>query len=149
MLKCVRATVYLFQNILLMDSECCTCSIANPNDSTAPPKSFTFDSVYSVVSTTEQIYNDIVYPLVEVTAPNCPGGSERKELIPRLVCRECWRGTIPPSSPTAKPAAAKATPCRACPSLPPRGVSFRGPSNTSSRRSASSKTRSSWSLLAT
>ncbi|KAL0277188.1 UNVERIFIED_CONTAM: hypothetical protein PYX00_004555 [Menopon gallinae] len=54
-----------FKNILLMDSECCTCSIANPNDSTAPPKSFTFDSVYSIVSTTEQIYNDIVYPLVE------------------------------------------------------------------------------------
>uniref|UniRef100_A0AC34GPZ4 Kinesin-like protein n=1 Tax=Panagrolaimus sp. ES5 TaxID=591445 RepID=A0AC34GPZ4_9BILA len=31
----------------------------------APPKPFTFDGVYFMDSTAEQIYNDIVYPLVE------------------------------------------------------------------------------------
>ena len=34
-----------------------------PND---PPKSFTFDGVYGEDSTTEQIYNDIGFGLVEV-----------------------------------------------------------------------------------
>jgi kinesin family protein 3/17 len=49
-----------------MDNSHCTCSIVNPNDSSAPPKNFTFDGVYHVNSTTEQIYNEIAYPLVEV-----------------------------------------------------------------------------------
>lgn len=31
-----------------------------------PPKEFTFDGAYFMDSTAEQIYNDIVYPLVEV-----------------------------------------------------------------------------------
>ena len=43
------------------------CSIQNPADAKSPPKSFTFDGVYFVDSTTEQIYADIGYPLVEVT----------------------------------------------------------------------------------
>nr|CAD2126002.1 unnamed protein product [Meloidogyne enterolobii] len=34
-------------------------------DGTNPPKLFTFDSVYYLDATAEQIYNDIVYPLVE------------------------------------------------------------------------------------
>ena len=42
------------------------CSIQNPNDSKSPPKTFTFDGAYFVDSTTEQIYADIGYPLVEV-----------------------------------------------------------------------------------
>lgn len=49
-----------------MDSEHCNCSIINPRDSSAPPKTFSFDSVYNIMATTEQIYSDIVYPLVEV-----------------------------------------------------------------------------------
>jgi kinesin family protein 3/17 len=32
-----------------------------------PPKVFTFDGVYYVDSTSEQIYNDIVFPLVDVS----------------------------------------------------------------------------------
>lgn len=32
-----------------------------------PPKQFTFDGVYYIDATAEQIYNDIVYPLVEVS----------------------------------------------------------------------------------
>lgn len=31
----------------------------------SPPKAFTFDGVYFMDSTSEQIYNDIIYPLVE------------------------------------------------------------------------------------
>ncbi|XP_041367083.1 kinesin-like protein KIF17 [Gigantopelta aegis] len=41
------------------------CVIKNPNDAKAPPKTFTFDGSYFINSTTEQIYNDIAYPLVE------------------------------------------------------------------------------------
>jgi len=42
------------------------CSIVNPADEKAPPKTFTFDGAYFVDSTTENIYADIAYPLVEV-----------------------------------------------------------------------------------
>lgn len=31
-----------------------------------PPKVFTFDGVYYMDSVSEQIYNDIIYPLVDV-----------------------------------------------------------------------------------
>ncbi|XP_069692798.1 osmotic avoidance abnormal protein 3-like isoform X2 [Periplaneta americana] len=51
--------------VVFMDNAHCSCSMVNPNDSSAPPKSFTFDGVYHVTSTTEQIYNEIAYPLVE------------------------------------------------------------------------------------
>ena len=40
------------------------CSLQTANDE--PPKTFTFDGVYDQQSTTEQIYMDTVYPLVEV-----------------------------------------------------------------------------------
>lgn len=43
-------------------------SIQNPADLTAPSKEFTFDSAYDSKSSTENIYNDICYPLVEVRA---------------------------------------------------------------------------------
>ncbi|KAG8295865.1 Kinesin-like protein kif17 [Homalodisca vitripennis] len=52
------------KNVVLMDSERCTCSLINPRDSSAPPKTFTFDGVYYINSTTEQIYNEIAYPLI-------------------------------------------------------------------------------------
>lgn len=50
-----------------MDSSCGLCSIVNPADSSVPPKSFTFDGAYFIESTTEQMYNEIVYPIVEVS----------------------------------------------------------------------------------
>ena len=49
-----------------MDSKAYQCSLANLNDPTAPPKAFTFDGCYHTDSTTEAIYNEIAYPLVEV-----------------------------------------------------------------------------------
>lgn len=50
-----------------MDSARGQCSLLNPNDEKAPPKMFTFDGSYYLNSTTEAIYADIAYPLVEVT----------------------------------------------------------------------------------
>lgn len=50
-----------------MDSSLGQCSITNPEDKSAPDKVFTFDGAYYMDSTTEQIYNEIVFPLVEVT----------------------------------------------------------------------------------
>lgn len=41
------------------------CAISNPHDKKAPPKHFTFDGAYFTDSTTENIYNEIAYPLVE------------------------------------------------------------------------------------
>ncbi|XP_067655416.1 osmotic avoidance abnormal protein 3-like [Haliotis asinina] len=51
--------------VLAMDSSRGSCQITNPTDAKAPPKMFTFDGSYFTDSTTEQIYNDIAYPLVE------------------------------------------------------------------------------------
>ncbi|CAD5117991.1 DgyrCDS6732 [Dimorphilus gyrociliatus] len=51
--------------VVSMDGKIGQCSINNPNDKKAPPKSFTFDGAFFIDSTTEQIYNDIGYPLVE------------------------------------------------------------------------------------
>ena len=53
--------------VLKMDSNTGLCAITNPNDEKAPPKSFTFDGSYFTDSTTENIYSDIAYPLVEVS----------------------------------------------------------------------------------
>lgn len=41
--------------------------LENGQDLTAPAKSFTFDSVYDDTAPTEALYNDICYPLVEVS----------------------------------------------------------------------------------
>ena len=49
-----------------MDSKLSQCSIINTSDKTAPPKVMTFDGAYYTDSTTEAIYNELAYPLVEV-----------------------------------------------------------------------------------
>jgi len=41
------------------------CTIANPKDREAPPKTFTFDGAYGGDATNEQVYVDIAFPLVE------------------------------------------------------------------------------------
>ncbi|KAK9884297.1 hypothetical protein WA026_005249 [Henosepilachna vigintioctopunctata] len=43
----------------------CMVEIWDPNEGPSFPKQFTFDSTYGDTSTTENIYNDICYPLVE------------------------------------------------------------------------------------
>lgn len=65
-----------WQSVVTMDGDRCSCSIVNPTDNSAPPKTFTFDGVYGENSTTEQIYNESAYPLIEVIC-----FSDRKELI--------------------------------------------------------------------
>ena len=42
------------------------CSIVSPKDPNAPPKVMTFDGAYYTDSTTESIYNELAFPLVEV-----------------------------------------------------------------------------------
>jgi kinesin family protein 3/17 len=47
------------------------CHLTSPeghNNSSDPPKSFTFDGAYHIDSTTESIYNDVGFPIVEVSA---------------------------------------------------------------------------------
>ena len=95
-----------------------------PND---PPKSFTFDGVYGEDSTTEQIYNDIGFGLVEVSP------DEWDYFLRCGVCRACWRDTMGPSLPTARLAVAKASLCRASMIRQLREESSRGHSNTSLR----------------
>jgi kinesin family protein 3/17 len=56
----------LAQVIVEMDSAIGQVCITNPEDRQAPPKSFTFDGAYYMDSTTEQMYNEIVFNLVEV-----------------------------------------------------------------------------------
>ncbi len=67
-----------------MDSKIYQCSLANLNDPTAPPKAFTFDGCYYTDSTTEALYNDIAYPLVEV-----------KHNKYNSVLKNCWDKTLP------------------------------------------------------
>ena len=49
-----------------MDPACGQVALVHGDQPNAPPKSFTFDGVYFMDSTAEQIYSDIVFPLVEV-----------------------------------------------------------------------------------
>ena len=57
---------FVFQKVVHMDARAYSCSMVNPALPNDPPKSFTFDGVYAEDSTTEQIYNDIGFALVEV-----------------------------------------------------------------------------------
>lgn len=52
--------------VISMDPARGQCSITNPSDKRAPPKMFTFDGAYYIESTTDHIYGEVAYPLVEV-----------------------------------------------------------------------------------
>lgn len=51
--------------VLSMDLQRCQCFIEKPCAVDEPPKQFTFDGTYYIDQTTEQMYNEIAYPLVE------------------------------------------------------------------------------------
>ncbi|MEE6482360.1 hypothetical protein FKM82_013228 [Ascaphus truei] len=53
------------QAVVTMDSSRGQCFIRKPDAPEETPKQFTFDGAYYVAHCTEQIYNDIAYPLVE------------------------------------------------------------------------------------
>ena len=48
-----------------MDTSIAQVQLRKPNNQQAPPKLFTFDGVYFMKDTTQQIYEDICFPLVE------------------------------------------------------------------------------------
>ena len=52
--------------VVTMDLSRCQCFIVKPGAADEPPKQFTFDGTYFIDQTTEQMYNEIAYPLVEV-----------------------------------------------------------------------------------
>ncbi|KAK2861752.1 hypothetical protein Q5P01_001285 [Channa striata] len=51
--------------VLSMDLHRCQCFIEKPGVADEPAKQFTFDGTYFTDQTTEQMYNEIAYPLVE------------------------------------------------------------------------------------
>ncbi|XP_067101509.1 kinesin-like protein KIF17 [Osmerus mordax] len=51
--------------VVTMDLSRCQCFIVKPGATDEPPKQFTFDGTYFIDQTTEQMYNEIAYPLVE------------------------------------------------------------------------------------
>ncbi|XP_007978386.3 kinesin-like protein KIF17 isoform X5 [Chlorocebus sabaeus] len=53
------------QPVVTVDCARGQCCIQNPGAADEPPKQFTFDGAYHVDHVTEQIYNEIAYPLVE------------------------------------------------------------------------------------
>ncbi|KAI5139242.1 Kinesin-Like Protein Kif17 [Manis pentadactyla] len=53
------------QCVVTVDSARGQCFIQNPGAAREPPKQFTFDGAYYMEHFTEQIYNEIAYPLVE------------------------------------------------------------------------------------
>ncbi|XP_031157829.1 kinesin-like protein KIF17 isoform X2 [Sander lucioperca] len=51
--------------VLSMDLHRCQCFLVKTGVVDEPPKQFTFDGTYFIDQTTEQMYNEIAYPLVE------------------------------------------------------------------------------------
>lgn len=76
------------QPVVTVDSARGQCFIQNPGAANEPPKQFTFDGAYYMDHFTEQIYNEIAYPLVEVRAP---GGPEGTALSPSWAGTAFWR----------------------------------------------------------
>lgn len=53
--------------VVSVESSRCQSFIQKPGATEEPPKQFTFDGTYFIDQTTEQLYNEITYPLVEVS----------------------------------------------------------------------------------
>ncbi|XP_036888837.1 LOW QUALITY PROTEIN: kinesin-like protein KIF17 [Sturnira hondurensis] len=86
------------QSVVTVDSARGQCFIQNPGAAGEPPKQFTFDGAYYMEHFTEQIYNEIAYPLVEVRAPG--GRRLRRPAGQDLGRPEGSRGTaLSPSRP--------------------------------------------------
>ncbi|XP_051933072.1 kinesin-like protein KIF17 isoform X4 [Hippocampus zosterae] len=60
-----RETALGSKMVLTMDLQRCQCFIKKPMSADEPPKQFTFDGTYFTDQTTEQMYNESAYPLVE------------------------------------------------------------------------------------
>lgn len=82
------------QSVVTVDCARGQCFIQNPGAADEPPKQFTFDGAYYMDHFTEQIYNEIAYPLVEVRVPR----DLRARLgAPRRWRRDRWVNPAPPA----------------------------------------------------
>ncbi|XP_065552753.1 kinesin-like protein KIF17 isoform X2 [Lathamus discolor] len=61
----VRERALRCKAVVSMESTRGQCFLQNPAAASEPPKQFTFDGAYCHEHSTEQIYNEIAYPLVE------------------------------------------------------------------------------------
>ncbi|XP_059751416.1 kinesin-like protein KIF17 isoform X2 [Balaenoptera ricei] len=91
------------QPVVTVDSARGQCFIQNPGAVDQPPKQFTFDGAYYMDHFTEQIYNEIAYPLVEGVTEGYNGtifaygqtGSGKSFTMQGLPNPLCQRGIIP------------------------------------------------------
>ncbi|XP_055253152.1 kinesin-like protein KIF17 isoform X2 [Moschus berezovskii] len=91
------------QLVVTVDSARGQCFIQNPGAADQPPKQFTFDGAYYMDHFTEQIYNEIAYPLVEGVTEGYNGtifaygqtGSGKSFTMQGLPDPACQRGIIP------------------------------------------------------
>nr|XP_045005023.1 kinesin-like protein KIF17 [Jaculus jaculus] len=91
------------QPVVTVDCARGQCFIQNPGAADEPPKQFTFDGAYYVDHFTEQIYNEIAYPLVEGVTEGYNGtifaygqtGSGKSFTMQGLQDPPCQRGIIP------------------------------------------------------
>jgi hypothetical protein len=92
--------------VVSIDGNKAQCTILNPCDRSAPPKTFTFDGAYGPDSTNEQIYADVAFPLVDgvtegyngtvfaygqtgcgktYTIQGCDDSPEQRGVVPRAI----------------------------------------------------------------
>ncbi|XP_014639427.1 PREDICTED: kinesin-like protein KIF17 isoform X2 [Ceratotherium simum simum] len=91
------------QPVVTVESARGQCFLQNPGAADEPPKQFTFDGAYSVDHFTEQIYNEIAYPLVEGVTEGYNGtifaygqtGSGKSFTMQGLADPPSQRGIIP------------------------------------------------------
>ncbi|XP_039611630.1 kinesin-like protein KIF17 isoform X1 [Polypterus senegalus] len=89
--------------VVSMDSARCQCFIQKPGASEEPPKQFTFDGTYFVEDQTEQMYNEVAYPLVEGVTQGYNGtifaygqtGSGKSFTMQGIPSPSSQRGVIP------------------------------------------------------
>lgn len=120
--------------VLSMDTHRCQCFIEKPGAADEPPKQFTFDGTYFISQTTEQMYNESAYPLIEVSFCDQFRSPQSRTLLftffINFFYRVSLRGTMAPFLPTDKLEVGSLLPCRECLSLQRRGGSFHEPLST-------------------
>ncbi|XP_070301095.1 kinesin-like protein KIF17 isoform X2 [Salvelinus sp. IW2-2015] len=62
-----RAQMLNCKTVVSVEMSRCQCFIKKPGAKEEPPKQFTFDGSLFIDQNTEQMYNEIIYPLVEVS----------------------------------------------------------------------------------
>uniref|UniRef100_A0A8C6V3S6 Kinesin-like protein n=1 Tax=Neogobius melanostomus TaxID=47308 RepID=A0A8C6V3S6_9GOBI len=98
-----RERAFQSKVVLSMDLERCQCFIVKPGVVDEPPKQFTFDGTYFTDHTTEQMYNEIAYPLVEGVTEGYNGtifaygqtGSGKSFTMQGTAEPVCQKGVIP------------------------------------------------------